>query len=117
VFILALKWTVLWFAGVLAFATWFSDFSFALLTFNIWAMTTIFKNQPLRLDGTSPSWEIVVTLLVVYLIVYLWNVHAWLAQSEISARVIASFLALSSAGVGVFLILGIPPRDDVRAGG
>lgn len=108
--ILFLKWTALWLAGALSYATWFADFGLTVLTFDFWAITTKLKNQSVRIDGRDLpyEWALLMGCLVVHLVAYLANVGAWLKPAGMLMRLGASALLLISA-IGPLLLLGHPP--------
>jgi len=111
--ILLLKWATLWSAGVLNVAAWFADVGLTFVVFDIWAITTKFKGQTLRLDGSSPHGEgaILVTFLVVHLAGYVLNIRAWLAPepAELPVKLLAIFVLVATGGSSL-LVLGAPPK-------
>jgi len=111
VVILFFKWVTLWNAGVLNTAAWFGDIGLTFVAFDVWAITTKFKGQTLRLDGTSPPGEgpALITLLILHVVVYVLNVRAWLAPDYGSVRFLALFFLVATGG-SPLLILGVPAK-------
>jgi hypothetical protein len=115
--LMLLKCVMLELAGGYKLASIFPDLTFAVLSFDIWAITSKLKGQTLRISG-NPQYDegiMVWGLFFFHLVVYLLNMLAWLKPSDfIALKIIASFLAVLLFFTPV-LVLGNPiqNRDSV----
>lgn len=106
------KWFVLLIAGVYNPVAWFPDFTFALVSFDVWAVTAKLKEQKtLRLDGTISVEEgpLVFGWFFIHVVVYLFNVWAWLVSTALVWSVLSTFVAVISASAP-FFVLGVPQK-------
>lgn len=112
VVLLFFKWATLALAGVMNLAAWAADFTLAVLTFDVWAITTKLKGDIIRIDKDVPEgeWALLIVGLFFHFTVYLLNVNAWLTPSTLSFRLLALALAVVTSFFPVW-VLGFPSED------
>lgn len=107
--ILLWKWAVLLNARILSPENVFVDLPLAALTFDIWAITSKMKHQPIRVDGeeVEGEWALVLLFSFFHLTLYVLSVRVWLVVPSLIWRLVVTGLILLFM-FGPYAILGRP---------
>jgi len=122
VLVLALKWSILQVGGLYNFANIVPDFTLAILSFYIWAVTAALRQQMIRIDGQRIDGEniIIWVFFFVHLVIYAISVSVWLRPSTNSKsisillmvyKLLTLFVAVAICA-GPFFVLGLPSKQN-----